>query len=96
MNTTGNEYRALLSELHVVLTEKTDIATSDRIVLRDAVCAYVAAERSRGVTLKRVVQTVKEILTKAEEGTAKANEELAKQLVEWCTEFHRAARAEIV
>lgn len=90
------EYRTLLSEISKVLSARTDQATSDRISLRDAVCAYFRAELARGATLKGVIQTVREILKRAEsvaddKGVATDSEygELTQQLVDWCVEFHR-------
>jgi ElaB/YqjD/DUF883 family membrane-anchored ribosome-binding protein len=89
------EYRTLSTEISKVLSDRTNAATSDRISLRDAVCAYVAAERATGTTLHSVIQRVKEILKKAEEEAASATDAterrddgLAHQLVVWCMEFH--------
>ena len=88
--TPGNkEQDALLAALTNVLTEKTEEAITARISLRDAVCAYVALEHGRGTPLASVIQTVKGILTAAEAEGAKASEELAIQLIDWCVEFHR-------
>lgn len=84
----GNEYRKLLAELTAVIADRTREASSDSISLRDAVCAYVALEHERGTPLESVVATVKEILRKAESGTAGAPTHLAQQLVDWCHEFH--------
>lgn len=84
----GNEYGKLLAELSAVIAEKTHEATADSIALRDAVCAYVAAEHSRGTPLASVVETVKQILRKAERETAPAPAQLAQQLIDWCHEFH--------
>ena len=95
---TEEEYRTLSTEINNVLSDKTHAAIRDRIILRDAVCAYVTAERARGTTLKSLLQTLKEMLRKAEESAASATDarvrrdnELAQQLVDWCTEFHRTA-----
>jgi hypothetical protein len=84
----GNEYRELLAELTAVIADRTREASHDSIALRDAVCAYVAVEHERGTPLKSVVETVKQILRKAEKGTAGAPRHLAQQLVDWCHEFH--------
>jgi len=84
----GNEYSKLLAELSAVIADRTYEASADSISLRDAVCAYVAVEHSRETPLKSVVETVREILRKAERGTAQAPAELAQQLVDWCHEFH--------
>ncbi len=86
----NDEYWALLGHVSDVLAEKTEAAISDRIVLRDAACAFVAAEHERGTPLEAVIETVRSILKKAEKkGNASAsNSELALQLIEWCKEFH--------
>lgn len=84
----GTEYGTLLAELSAVITHRTYEASADSIALRDAVCAYVAVEHSRGTPLESVIETVRQILRKAERGTAQAPAELAQQLVDWCREFH--------
>jgi len=88
-------YWTLLSQLASVLSELTDAAGRDRIVLRDAVCAFVAAEQARGTPLSGVIRTVKRILLEAKEKTTTAAEtdELATQLISWCREFHKSAAA---
>jgi hypothetical protein len=101
-NKPKEEYRTLSTEIGNALSDRTNAATSDRITLRDAVCAYVAAERATGTTLDSVIQRVKDILRKAEEEAASATDAterrddgLAQQLVDWCTEFHRTAQLAI-
>jgi ElaB/YqjD/DUF883 family membrane-anchored ribosome-binding protein len=91
------EYRTLSTEIDKVLSDKAHTATIDRLSLRDAVCAYVAAERATGTTVDTVIQRVKDILRKAEEEVASATDAterrddgLAQQLVVWCVEFHHA------
>ena len=84
----GNEYGKLLAELSAVIAERTHQAFADSIALRDAVCAYVAVENSRGTPLANVVEIVKQMLRKAENESAPAPAELAQQLVDWCHEFH--------
>jgi hypothetical protein len=85
----------LAAELERVLSDRTLAAISDRTTLRDAVCAYVDAERARGTPLPTLIETVNEILRKAEVGAAptadveERDDELARQLVTWCVEFHR-------
>lgn len=91
-NNSGAEYRVLLAEITRVVGDKTSTIVNDRIVLRDAVCAYVAAEHARGTPLQGVIQTVRQILRKAEEGTATVTDELARQLIDWCLEFHPEER----
>ena len=87
----GIAYRKLLAELSNVLSVRTHTAASDSIALRDAVCAYVANEHLRGTPLNGVIATVKDILRKAEDGAARASDELAQQLIDWCMEFHPGA-----
>lgn len=88
------EYRVLLGELNIVLSDRTEAAVSDRIALRDAVCLYVDAEQLRGTSLATIIFTMKGILRKAEPDSANVPDELAEQLVEWCRQFHgkRAAK----
>jgi hypothetical protein len=95
----AKEHRTLSTEINKVLSDRTHAAISDRITLRDAVCAYVTAEQARGTTLNSLLQTLKEMLRKAEEAAASAtnatvrrDNELAQQLVDWCTEFHRTTQ----
>ena len=96
--TDNEKYQSLSAEISKVLSDRTEAAISDRITLRDSVCAYVEAERARGKTLRSILRTVKEMLRRAEEAAATAtnatvhrDNELAQQLVDWCTEFHSAA-----
>lgn len=81
------EYERLLVELNKLVSERTTTAIGDRISLRDAVCAYVTAEEVRGTAPAIVLQTVKEILRKAETGADGAADELAELLLEWCADF---------
>lgn len=92
--------RALIAELNLALTDRTREATEMRGSLRDAVCDYVVVEQARGVPIDRIIKTVKGILrsaeAKASSGAPNADvpdNELAKQLVDWCVEFHHAARS---
>jgi len=87
------EYDALLEQLTSVIAEKTDAAIAARIELRDAVCAFVAVEQARGMPLSLVITTVKEILARVQTGVGKASDELAKQLIDWCIEFHQSRLA---
>jgi len=87
----AKEHDTLLAQLKSVLSERTEAAIAARVVLRDAVCAYVAVEHARGVPLTTVIQTVKDILRSAENGSVKASGELAVQLIDWCVEFHGGA-----
>jgi hypothetical protein len=85
----GNiEHDALLKELTTVITGKTEAAIAARLGLRDAVCAFVAVEQARGMPLEGVITSVKGILAKVQGGVAKATDELAQQLIDWCIEFH--------
>ena len=85
---TGKAYRQLLAELSNAITDKTLAAARDSIRLRDAVCEYVAIENTRRTPLPEVIRTIKEILRKAESDGARASDELAQQLIDWCLEFH--------
>jgi hypothetical protein len=90
------EYDALLEKLRCVVADKTEGAIAARLDLRDAVCAFVAGEQARGQPLATVIATVKEILSKAQSGVRRATDELAKQLVDWCVEFHLSKLATII
>jgi predicted transcriptional regulator len=87
------EHQSLLAHLDKVLTDKTQTAIADRILLRDAVCEYVSVEQARGTPLRGILAAIKEILRKAEKGSVKATDALARQLINWCLEFHRPAEA---
>lgn len=89
----GKEHLALLAHLSTILSDKTKTVIDSRIVLRDAVCEYVASEKTLGTPLATVIQTVKEILRNAEQSASAASDELAQQLVDWCIEFHPTAGA---
>lgn len=69
---------ALFASIHSVINERTN--------LREAVCAYMAAEQASGSTVASVVQAVQETLREATEGAAAADAELAQQLVDSCLE----------
>lgn len=84
----NKEYRRLLAELSATVASRTREAAADSIALRDAVCAYVAVEHARGTRLEDVVESVTEILAKAENASGQSDSELAQQLVDWCHEFH--------
>lgn len=80
------EYRSLLAEAERRLSGRTNTAANDRIKLRDAVCAFFAAERARGISIAAVQITVEGILKRAEDvaGGETGHRELARQLIEWC------------
>ena len=82
------EHDALLKELSSVIKGKTEAAIAARLGLRDAVCAFIAVEQARGIPLEGVITSVKGILAKVRGGVAKATDELAQQLIDWCVEFH--------
>jgi len=85
---TNSEYQVLLTEMHEVVSSKAESAIAARIELRDAVCRYVDAEQTRGTMLAVIIRSVEEILAKAEDGTEHASKDLARQLIEWCRQFH--------
>ena len=92
MSRDPNERDNPYSEATSVLSEAADAAIAARINLRNAVCAFVAAEEARGISLKTVIQTVKDVLRAAEKDATKSTDELAVQLVNWCREFHKSIR----
>lgn len=84
--------QALAAELEKLLT-KADTAISDRIALRDAICAYFNAERAIGTSLATILNSVTEILESAEKrvfGGQDGQDELAQQMIAWCVELDRA------
>ena len=83
-----NHQQTLLTAINEALSARTHAAIGDRVALRNAVCAYLAAEQARGSTVESVIQAVKEILMKADDGAAATNGELAHQLVASCLEFY--------
>ena len=92
MSHDSHEQDKLFSELTSFLSDAAEAAIAARIKLRDAVCGFVVAEEARGISLKAVIQTVKDILSAAEKDGTKSTDDLALQLVNWCREFHRSTR----
>ena len=84
-----NEYRVLLDEAEKLLADSTTNAINDRIELRDAVCAYFDAERTKGTSLSAIVDSVEAILTRAAGrlGKVDGHKQSAQQLVDWCIEL---------
>lgn len=92
MSRYSDERDDLFSERTGFLSDAAEAAIAARMKLRDAVCAFVAAEEARGMSLKTVMQTVKDILGAAEKEATKSTDELAVQLINWCREFHKSSR----
>lgn len=84
------QHRTLVAAASDALSAGTHAAISDRKTLRDAVCAYLAAEQARGSTVESIVQTVKDILSKANGERADTNDQLAEQLVDSCLGYYRS------
>lgn len=84
----NSEYWTLLTQLNSVLADRSTTAATDLICLRDAVCAYVTMERARGTTLAAILLTVEEILESAGKESTSASDALARQIIDWCIEFH--------
>jgi hypothetical protein len=85
----AKEHMQLLEHLTAALTERTEKAIADRIALRNAVCAYVAVEQSRGTSLNDLIVEVSAILRKAEAEADASSDELAAQLIAWCIQFNQ-------
>ena len=92
MSRQSDERDNLFSELTGFLSDAAEAAIAARVKLRDAVCAFVRAEEARGISLKAVIQTVKEILSAAEKNASHSTDDLAVQLVNWCREFYKSSR----
>ena len=92
MSRSPSERDDLFSELTSFLSDAAEAAIAARVKLRDAVCAFVTAEEARGMSLKTVLQTVKDILRAAEKDATGSPDELAVQLVNWCRELHGSSR----
>ncbi len=85
--TDKKEYRSLQAEAERRLSGRTHAAADDRIKLRDAVCAFFAAERARGTSVESVRTAVEGILEQAGRGGGDGtgdHRELASQLIDWC------------
>ena len=85
-----NEYRALLAEAERLLADSTNDAIRDRIELRDAVCAYLEAEKQRGVPLTAILESIEGILIHAAGrlGQIDGYQKFAQQLIDWCVELY--------
>ena len=99
--TEKKEYHALLAEAEGLLSERTNQAIHERIALRDAVCAYLAAERSLGVPLEVIRESIEGILKRAEARLSGGNgsdghRELAQQLIDWCVRPDQFPNLQIV
>lgn len=68
-----------LTEVHRALAIETNAAVHDRITLRDAVCAYLSAERARGTSVHSITQTLRAVLGKPD-----GDDDLTHQLIDWC------------
>ena len=91
---TEEEYKQLFAALNKAITDQALAATGSRVILRDAVCAYLEVEQARGTSLTRVIQIVEEILREAEQSAARTSaakasrdDDLARQLVAWCVQL---------
>jgi hypothetical protein len=84
-------HEALLEHLTEALSARAEKALADRIALRNAVCAFVAVEQSRGTPLERLIEDVTALLREAETEADVSSEELGRVLVTWCVEFNLAA-----
>lgn len=77
-----------LAEMEKVLSERATTAMEDRVKLRDAVCAYHAAEKARGTSLSTITARLTAALNKSEEGTLEATAKLVGDLLDWCTRYY--------
>ena len=93
-----NEYRTLLAEAERLLTDSTNHAIRDRAELRDSVCAYLASERKKGVSLATILDSVEAIMIRADNrtGDLHGHRKFAHEMIDWCVELDRRASARIV
>ena len=73
-----------LAQVNHALAIGTKAAIRDRIVLRDAICAYLAAEQARGTPLAHITQTLIDVLKKSDRDTT---DETTQEFVDWCMKF---------
>ena len=73
-----------LGQVNHALAIGTKAAIRDRITLRDAICAYLAAEQARGTPLAHITQTLIDVLKKSDKDTA---DETTREFVDWCMKF---------
>jgi hypothetical protein len=78
-------YEVLRSQLAGVVSDKSAKATNNRILLRDAVCAYIIARQDKGASDATIVRAVTRALRDAEEDPGS----LAHHLVDWCSRRQR-------
>jgi hypothetical protein len=86
-DTNRSKLEILLAELNKVLAAGTDASSTDRIALRNAVCAYFVAERARGTSVNDFTRALKQLLRKADDGVPGVADALALQLVDWCVKL---------
>lgn len=93
------EYQTLVAEAEKLVEQSTRIAITDRLALRDAVCAYLAAERKNGVRIETVRASVERILLSSArdgDGDGADSKAMAERLIDWCVQKQRSADMKIV
>ena len=92
--TEKKENQELLADLERLFIAANTAAT-DRIALRDAICDYFNAERANGTPIETIVQSVEEMLDRAEARAAgtpagrDGQRELAQEFIDWCVKLDR-------
>ena len=97
--TDKKEYQTLVAEAEKLVEQSTRIAITDRIALRDAVCAYLAAERKNGVRIESVRASVEKILHSSArdgDGDGADSKAMAGKLINWCVQKQRSEDMKIV
>lgn len=85
----------LLADLERLFSA-ANTAVGNRIVLRDAICAYFNAERANGTSIEKIVLSVEEMLDRAEARAAgrpagrDGQRELAQEFIDWCVKLDRS------
>lgn len=97
VSVTQKQNQKLLAELEGLFSA-ANTATTDRIAMRDAICVYFNAERANGTPIETIVESVEDILDRAEARAAgrpagrDGQRELAQEFIDWCVQFDRAKR----
>lgn len=97
--TEKKQNQKLLADLERLFSAANTAAT-DRIALRDAICLYFNAERANGTAIEKIVESVEDMLDRAEARAAgrpagrDGQRELAQEFIDWCIKLDRLGHIE--